>query len=1403
MATNLGSAILELQIDPGKLHAGMQAAEKDVSGSMGKMGQSSNTLSAQLKDAEKSSGGLSNQLKTLALAAVGAVGAFVSIKTVVSALSATQDLAQSIAKLGRETGLTAEESSKLIFAFHHYGLSSDDASRSLGILAKKLKGVQDEETGVTTGGKSTAEVLADIGVKSLTATGQLAPMGVIMPQIADVFKSMPDGVEKTGLAMQLFGRSGKDMIPVLNQGSEGLKALGIDAENLGVVMDQKAVVAAKNLTYAQRDLGEAFTGLQLVVGTAIIPSLTDLATWFTNVLVSVRPLVEEGLQKLGDFLTTHEEDIRNFGKGLVDLGEQGFQRLTELGPPLLDVMASLTQVFQDVAANLVPLLAGALSNVAGLLQDHPALVYTIIAAWASFQIGGFVQDLVGLASGLFGVATASGVATGGLLTLKAALITTGIGALIVGLATAAYLVYTNWSWIWPNLQNFVIDTYNVTVPYINALINGIEALSLGLLDLPEAQTKAGVGSEKMREEMAKAGHIIDNVAQSCRETTPALGALWWEMEGKYQPAAEGAGEATQKLVGPIQSLAPAADLAIPPVLDLGAGFHVAASGADDAAAATKAAAEALKVLRQEMEWAVETALDPLNAKIAEEEQVLADLDEATKQITESQQAWADGVDRLGGLLDDANESLRKFTDAQIQGTGAYDDALFNLGIQMDKLNLKINDLKQKRLGLDDESSKAKALDKSIEDLEEQVDALGLKADELRLEERIKFDPLQRKIDKLTDTTEEMSFEDIIAGITGTQSVIEDLTTALAGATSQVEAHDAILKVLSKSQEYHQEILDGVKEKYDELRAALEKIVPDLVDIADGMGEGYAEALNQAFKAMESGNLQTADDALAAAQTLFDDLEDLLQGSGQEQLLKPLGDVLTDAKALFAGTFQIEIPAAVTAGEAPLKKAGETVAVALTGGFIDAMGGAAVQLADAGLAAASGLVTGFRGGMPDILAVTQECLETFVDNMGGTEAIAKLGGVGEAWLQEMGACLDSVRTAAATGGTDAAIDYVENLITYFGDSAPAATDALKVLLEQLKQVDAAEDAGAATGQALTDGLGAAIETAAPALATSVGTIIDGVREELERRMGEIALWAGLVATEINAPLMQTLNQMATDLGAGNAMAIEEGCAALAGYINWLEMNGYQGTADALQKIMLLYKTAADDMVIAGEQGVTGLADALTGGLPGVTDAAGKVIGAAVGEVKAAGEAGMPPAANATMEALRQGMYAFQTEAGQWGATTMAWVCAGMYTYMAKDGKTYAQATGRTFIDGIIEGLNQEEGSLYDRIAEIIEAAIAAANAAAGAASPAKRFIEMGANFAASLQAGWGQPHLNFGVANLGALGGRQMTNTFASSISVYPQSGNPADIASEVERATRRAFGSMVQRMQAMEPTLGA
>ena len=62
----------------------------------------------------------------------------------------------------------------------------------------------------------------------------------MLKDVAAVFKDMPNGAEKSTLAVQLFGRSGLDMIPMLNKGADG-------------IADLEAKTAAYGLTLTKTD----------------------------------------------------------------------------------------------------------------------------------------------------------------------------------------------------------------------------------------------------------------------------------------------------------------------------------------------------------------------------------------------------------------------------------------------------------------------------------------------------------------------------------------------------------------------------------------------------------------------------------------------------------------------------------------------------------------------------------------------------------------------------------------------------------------------------------------------------------------------------------------------------------------------------------------------------------------------------------------------------------------------------------------------------------------------------------------------------------------------------------------------------------------------------------------------
>jgi ribosomal protein L12E/L44/L45/RPP1/RPP2 len=127
------------------------------------------------------------------------------------------DAADEINKLSQKIGISVEALSTLRFAAELSDVSLD----TLRIGIKKLsQGITEASTGT---GKA-AEVFAALGIEVKTATGALVPTETVLLKVAEVFAGLEDGAVKSALAVELFGRSGLDLIPFLNQGADGIAA---------------------------------------------------------------------------------------------------------------------------------------------------------------------------------------------------------------------------------------------------------------------------------------------------------------------------------------------------------------------------------------------------------------------------------------------------------------------------------------------------------------------------------------------------------------------------------------------------------------------------------------------------------------------------------------------------------------------------------------------------------------------------------------------------------------------------------------------------------------------------------------------------------------------------------------------------------------------------------------------------------------------------------------------------------------------------------------------------------------------------------------------------------------------------------------------------------------------------
>lgn len=166
-----------------------------------------------------------------------------------------------IDRMAKISGLSSDAFQKLSYAAKMTDVDVESLGRGMKILAGHMDDVSK--------GKDEAIFLfKSIGVETKDAAGKTKSFDEILGNIADRFKMMPDGVDKVALAVDLFGKTGQNLIPTLNKGSAGLKELYQMAERLGIVLDEKLIKKGSELEHHFKKASAWWTAFfqKIVVG---------------------------------------------------------------------------------------------------------------------------------------------------------------------------------------------------------------------------------------------------------------------------------------------------------------------------------------------------------------------------------------------------------------------------------------------------------------------------------------------------------------------------------------------------------------------------------------------------------------------------------------------------------------------------------------------------------------------------------------------------------------------------------------------------------------------------------------------------------------------------------------------------------------------------------------------------------------------------------------------------------------------------------------------------------------------------------------------------------------------------------------------------------------------------------
>lgn len=224
---------------------------------MGKAARSADGLGSKLKDVSR-----------IGIAGIGA-GAAAGAAALTAGLTVAINRADQLGEASDRLGLTTEQFTALGFAAKFSGIETDKFEAAIRGFSSRIE--------------KTEPLLKSLGVATRdAATGAFLPSTEIIKDLADVFESLPPGIEESQLAAELFGtRLGAQMIPLLNRGTDGIEAMEDRARELGGVLSTESAQAAGQFKDRLDELQIAVNGALVKLipqATVALDGFADLVT---------------------------------------------------------------------------------------------------------------------------------------------------------------------------------------------------------------------------------------------------------------------------------------------------------------------------------------------------------------------------------------------------------------------------------------------------------------------------------------------------------------------------------------------------------------------------------------------------------------------------------------------------------------------------------------------------------------------------------------------------------------------------------------------------------------------------------------------------------------------------------------------------------------------------------------------------------------------------------------------------------------------------------------------------------------------------------------------------------------------------------------------------------------------
>ena len=306
--------------------------------------------------------------------AIMAVGGIAT--SLISCTMHAASFADEVVTLSKVTGISTTELQKFQYASKQLDVSIDSLSDGLKEITNKMYEAAN-------GSEETSTLFKKLHVSIKDGRGQLKDANEVFYETIDALGKIKNETQRDAVAMKLFGESARNLNPLIEMGSQKLRELGIEAENMGVIMSEAELNGFVKLQDAMDKFNASSEGLKNSLGLMLLPMLTALFESISSIPVPVLQTITVILTVIATIVAAVKaiKSLTDTGKGIKEFFSTFDIAAHKTTLIILGVVAAIIAVMTLIAvlagkANDVDRAMSSVGNSVGKMTDTVANVQT-------------------------------------------------------------------------------------------------------------------------------------------------------------------------------------------------------------------------------------------------------------------------------------------------------------------------------------------------------------------------------------------------------------------------------------------------------------------------------------------------------------------------------------------------------------------------------------------------------------------------------------------------------------------------------------------------------------------------------------------------------------------------------------------------------------------------------------------------------------------------------------------------------------------------------------------------------------------------------------------------------------------------------------------------------------------